>query len=324
MIVTNSTGCTDTITKTSLINVGNIKAAFTSSDEVCAGAPLAFSNTSVPAPVSVAWSFGDATTSTQMNPVKIYTTAGVYQVRLAADFGGCHDTAYKSITVLNKPVASFTAVNTTSCKAPLTVSFTNTSTGAATYNWDFGDGNSSTVKSPTHTYTTTGTFSVTLIVTNANGCSDTLKKPELVKIQPPLIVINNLPVKDCAPLKWTFSSTATSIDPIVSYQWDFGDGNTSTLPNPTHIFSAGSYTIQLVITTAGGCTDTARVPKGIVANVKPVANFVANPRDVCAKFPVNFTDLSTGTISSWLWLFWRWQHFCKSKPYTCLSGYRLF
>ncbi len=303
LITTNSTGCTDTITKTNLIIIGSINAAFVSPFTVCVNTPLVINNTSAPAPLAAAWDFGDGTTSAQMNPVKVYTTPGVYQIRLIADFGGCFDTAYKTITVLNKPAASFTAVNTTACKAPLTVNFTNTSTGAATYKWDFGDGNTSGSSNPVHTYTTTGTFSVTLIATNANGCSDTLIKTDLVKIQPPKIYIDNLPVSYCAPLSWTFTASVNSVDPVVSYQWDFGDGTTSTLPNPTHIFAAGAYDIGLIVITAGGCSDTTLFTRGIIASVKPVPNLVATPRDVCAHIPVNFTDLSTGTITNWLWKF---------------------
>lgn len=303
LIVTNSSGCKDTITKSNLINIGTINAAFTGADDVCVNAPLSLTNTSAPAPVNVDWDFGDGTTSTAMNPVKLYSASGSYQIRLIANFGGCLDTAFKTITVLPKPSANFNNTNPLNCKAPHTVNFINLSTGGNIYNWNFGDGNTSTLQNPTHTYTAPGIFDVTLIVTNRNGCSDTILKQGLVKIQAPEVSINNLPVSRCAPLTFTFSSTVNSVDPVVSYEWDFGDGTTSSLPNPTHIFNAGTYNIQLVITTAGGCTDTARVTPGIIATVKPIPDFIATPRDVCAHMPVIFTDLSTGTITSWLWMF---------------------
>ncbi|WP_462243972.1 gliding motility-associated C-terminal domain-containing protein [Ferruginibacter sp.] len=303
LITTSSAGCTDTIIKNNLINIGTINAAFTSASTICVNAPLVITNTSAPAPVAVTWNFGDATTSTQINPVKTYSTSGIYQIQLIADFGGCFDTAYKTVTVFNKPVANFTAPNTAACQAPLAVSFNNLSTGAITYDWNFGDGNTSTLANPTHAYTTTGTFDVTLIVTNRDGCSDTLRRTGFIKILPPDATINNLPVSACAPLTWTFSSTVNTVDPVVSYQWDFGDGNTSTLANPTHTFAAGTYAIQLIITTAGGCTDTVNVNPGIIASVKPTPNFIATPTDVCAHLPVTFTDLSTGTVTNWLWYF---------------------
>ncbi len=303
LITTNSSGCSDTLVKNNLINIGTINAAFSSPATACAQTPISFTNTSLPAPAAATWDFGDGTSSSSIHPVKTYTTTGIFQVQLISDFGGCLDTAYGSITIFDNPVADFTAPDTSSCKAPLTVNFKNNSTGAATYQWDFGDGNTSATANPSHTYTSTGIYTVTLIVTNANGCTDTLQKTNYIQIQPPHVSINNLPVARCAPLTWTFSSTIQSIDPVVSYLWDFGDGTTSAAANPTHVFGVGSYKIKLVITTAGGCTDSAVVDPGITTTLKPVPNFTATPKDVCAYVPVNFTDLTTGTATSWLWDF---------------------
>lgn len=303
LITTNSSGCSDTVIKSSFINIGAYTAAFTASSSACINTPVTFTNTSVPLPVSVAWDFGDGGTSTSLNPVKVYSTAGTYMVRLIADFGGCFDTAYSTITILGKPSAAFSAPVTTACKPPLTVNFNNSTSGAVSYEWNFGDGNTSTQRNPVHTYTAMGSYTVTLTATNANGCSDTLVIPDFVKIQYPKVTINNLPVSHCAPLSWTFSSTVTSVDPVVSYEWDFGDGNTSTSPNPTHLFPAGQYDIKLVITTAGGCTDTAFVHHGIIASVKPVPNFTATPRNVCAFQDIYFSDLTTGNVTSWFWQF---------------------
>ncbi len=303
LITTNSSGCSDTVIKTSLVNIGAFSPAFTNPPVVCQGAIVSFTNTSTPLPATATWFMGDGSSVTALNPAHLYNTPGVYTITMIADFGGCYDTAYGSINVISNPVPGFTAVNTTACKPPLTVTFTNTSTGGVTYNWDFGDGNTSTQRNPVHTYTTNGSFTVTLTVTNANGCTTTLVMPDFVRILAPRAQINNLPIATCAPVIHTFSSTVTSVDPVISYEWDFGDGTTSALPNPVHTFPVGVYDIRLVITTAGGCTDTVTVPRGIVATVKPNPNFSATPRDVCAEMPVNFTDLTTGTVTNWLWLF---------------------
>ncbi|MBK7433976.1 MAG: PKD domain-containing protein [Chitinophagaceae bacterium] len=304
LIVTNNTGCRDTLIRPNAIIIGSVNAAFTAADNVCVNSPLSINNTSIPAPVSSAWDFGDGTTSTATNPTKSYSTPGIYTIRLIANFGACNDTAFKTVTVMNKPAADFTAPVTAACQPPLTVSFTNSSPGFGFgYQWDFGDGNSSNAPNPVHTYTSTGSFDVTLIVTNLQGCSDTMRKVAFVKILPPDVTIDNLPKSDCAPLTWHFTATVNSVDPVLSYQWDFGDGNTSTLPDPVHTFGVGSYTIQLVITTIGGCTDTVRVTDGIIASTKPTANFSANPRDVCAHTNVLFTDLSIGNVTRWFWTF---------------------
>lgn len=303
LITTNSTGCADTMTRINFVNAGANHAAFSNPPQACVNTGIQFTNTSVPAPSAVSWDFGDATTSAAINPVKAYSTPGTYTIKMIADFGGCPDTAYSTITINDKPAAAFDAPVTSACKAPLTVNFNNTSTGGVNYQWDFGDGNTSAQRNPSHTYTTNGNYTVTLIVTNSNGCNDTLVIPDYIKIQSPKAVINNLPASFCAPLTWTFSSTVNTVDPVIGYEWNLGDGNTSILPNPTHTYPAGSYNIRLVITTAGGCTDTAYEQPGIIASVKPSPGFSATPRDVCAFQQVHFTDMTTGTATNWLWLF---------------------
>ncbi|MBK8521599.1 MAG: PKD domain-containing protein [Chitinophagaceae bacterium] len=301
--VTSSTGCITTITRPNAVVINFLRASFVSPASSCINDAVNFTNTSTPTPTSVLWDFGDGTTSTTLSPVKTYTATGSYTVKLVARLGACVDSTTFVFNVYPKPTAGFSGINRTACEPPLTVTFTNTSTAPATYFWDFGDGATSTAQNPVHTYTAYGSFHVKLIVTNFVGCSDSLIINNYVQILPPDASINNLPQSNCAPLTWTFSSTVNSPDPVVSYFWDLGDGTTSTLPNPTNTYPTGSYDIKLIVTTMGGCTDTVFIPAGIVADDKPVANFNANPRDVCAKEDVLFNDLSTGNITRWLWDF---------------------
>lgn len=301
--VTSSTGCVTTLVKPNAVLINFLHAGFTSMPGSCVNDPLTFTNTSTPAPSSVYWDFGDGTNSTTLSPVKTYTATGTYTVKMVARLGACADSTITTINVYPKPTAGFSAVNRNACKPPLTVNFTNTSTAPATYFWDFGDGNTSTFQNPTHIYTTYGSFTVKLVVTNFVGCSDSLVFTDYVKILAPEASINNLPQSNCAPLTWTFGATVNSPDPVVGYLWDLGDGTTSTLPNPTNTYPTGSYDIKLIVTTAGGCTDTVLVVAGIVADEKPVASFDANPRNVCAKDDVHFFDHSTGHITRWLWTF---------------------
>jgi len=303
LIVVNSSGCRDTAIQASAVNIGMIQADFTVPANNCAGSAISFINTSTPSPDSVIWSFGDATGSNILSPVKIFTTAGNYQVKLVSYFGICKDSVIKNVLVNAKPISAFSGSPLVSCKAPLTVNFSNTSNAAITYSWDFGDGNSSTNATPSHTYAAPGFYTVTLISTSASGCTDTLVKTDFVKIKLPQASINNLPQKGCAPFSWTFAATINSVDPVTAYLWNFGDGTTSAAANPSHTFAAGIYDIQLIVTTAGGCKDTVIVPAGIKSSLKPVANFTATPRDVCAFNPVNFTDQSTGTLTHWQWSF---------------------
>ncbi len=306
LVTSNANGCKDTFVIPNPIQIGNMQSSFTSPATVCVGTSFTINNTSSPASVSYFWDFGDGTNDNVRNPTKSYATPGVYLIKLVNNFGSCSDSLTKMITVMPKPVTDFSADITGSCLAPLNVHFTNATTGATQYHWDFGDGSGTSAQpNPTHTYSNSGTYTVTLITSGANGCSDTLVKPQYIHIQPPVASINNLPQQGCAPFSWTFSSTNASTEPVVSYQWDFGDGGTSNLPNPTHIFGPGSYDIQLIITTASGCTDTVLVGGGIKAGTHPHADFVGTPRITCAELPVVFTDLSTGEIpaSTWLWDF---------------------
>ncbi len=303
LIVTNASGCKDTVSHTDSIVVGLVNANFTMPATACVGSAFSLTNTSSPTPVSAIWRFDDNTTSNTINATHSFATPGIHTVKLVSNFGACSDSIVHTINVLPKLVTAFTGDVLAACKPPLTVNFNSSTTGAASYEWHFGDGGTSTLQNPSHTYTTAGFFTDTLITTNTNGCKDTLIKVDYIKIKAPTVTINNLPQQGCAPLAWTFSSTVNSVVPIIGYQWFSNGVLFSTASNPSHIFPVGEYDIKLVVTSAGGCTDTVIVPKGIKAAIKPVPLFTATPRVVCAFNPVIFTNLSTGSFDSTIWEF---------------------
>ena len=324
LVVTNSTGCIDTVTHANSIIVGSVGADFSYPSSLCSGNRITFTNTSSPTPQSAVWDFGDGTTSNVLSPIKTYAAAGTYTVTLTTNFGACQASQTKTITVVSKSTASFSSTTTTSCIAPLTVNFSNTSSGSVSNEWLFGDGATSNSTNPNHTYTTSGNYTVTLISTNANGCADTVVKTSYIKIQPPVAQINNLPQQGCAPLTVTFSSTVSGADSVASYLWSFGNGVTSTEANPTYTFDTGNYDIQLIITTVSGCSDTVVVTQGVKAGVKPTPNFSATPRDVCAKMPVQFTDSTTGTVTYWDWNFGDGAHSNLQNPIHIYEDTGLF
>lgn len=303
LIAISAQGCRDTSIHLNAVNIGTLLPGFIAPGTLCAGDSALFMNTSLPAPDSVKWYFGDGSLSDILNPMKVFAGAGTYAVKLVSYVGACKDSIIKNVTVVAKPTAAFTGAPLVSCAAPLPVNFSNASIGASTYFWDFGDGSSSSLANPLHTYTQPGNYTVKLIATNSSGCSDSLSKAAYVLIQLPQAAINNLPQEGCAPFSWTFTATINSPDPVTNYLWNFGDGTTSSLANPTHIFSAGLYDISLVITTVGGCKDTVVVAGGIRATTKPTAGFNASPRDVCAFTTVNFFDASSTNVNNWLWSF---------------------
>ncbi|GEO09137.1 hypothetical protein SAE01_16330 [Segetibacter aerophilus] len=307
LVATSSYGCTDTVIKPNAINVGIVHASFSSLDSICAGNNLELTNTSTPATfTSVKWDFGDGGSSIQTNPGRIYANAGVYKIKLITTFGICQDSAVKTITVLPRPIAAFTASNTSGCTGPLVVSFQDASTGAISYKWSFGDGATSTLKNPTHDYTTPGTYSVSLTVTNTNGCTTTLVKDNLVKFIPLKIAsINNLGVKGCMPVIVSPVASMKENVSASSYLWNFGDGSTSTSATPTHTYTtAGVFDVTLIVSAGGGCSDTLVYKEAVKAGNKPQTKFTADPRDVCAVLPVSFTDMTPkGTVEEWKWFF---------------------
>ena len=243
-------------------------------DSVCQNQEYNFSNTTVPPPANSSWDFGDGTTSAEISPIKKYTSSGTYIIKLVNHFSGCIDSVSRPIFVREAPQTDFTSDNTQSCKIPFTVQFTNLTQGNNTYTWDFGDGANSTDINPIHTYTDTGSYTVTLIAASTTGCLDTIVKSKYIQIGKPVITISDLPQIGCVPLTISPASTITASEPVTNYLWDFGDGTTSSAKNPTHIYSTpGTYTVSLVIATASGCTDTLTMPEAVKAGGKPEASF---------------------------------------------------
>jgi gliding motility-associated-like protein len=303
LIVASSLGCIDTMTKSNTIQLNNFQTIITAPDSGCVNTPIAIQNGSTPIPPVSSWNFGDLTTSSQTDPIKVYSAAGTYTIKLVNQYNTCRDSTTKSIIIRPKPTGAFSTIDTISCRAPHTVNFQNTSSGGISYNWNFGDGNISNAINPVHTYTATGNYTVTLVVTNASGCNDTIVRTNYIRIQKPVLDPVISPYEGCRLLTVNFFANSTSLDSIASWFWDFGEGTTSTLRNPTNTFDSGSYNIKLRIVTNQGCIDSITIPNGVRVGRKPNAVFSAAPLNVCAFANVQFTDLSTGNPDEWLWDF---------------------
>ena len=191
--------------------------------------------------------------------------------------------------------------------APLTVSFTDRSSGVPTsWLWNFGDGTTSTAADPSHTYTAAGTYNVTLTVGDAHSQSSTITKSGYVTVSataPLLASFTGTPTIGIAPLNVAF--TDTSSGGPTGWSWDFGDGTTSTLQNPMHMYSSpGTYTVSLMVT-RGASTSSSTQTDYITVNAPAplAASFTGTPRSGNAPLSVAFTDTSTGTPTGWSWTF---------------------
>ena len=146
LITTSSAGCEDTL-HSSPINIGGFNTSFSSPASVCINEVATFTNTSTPAPVSATWTFGDGGTASGINTTHSYTAPGFYTIWLYNTYSSCLDSIPRSITVNPKPTANFTAPVTSKCQPSLTANFQDLSTGGAiSWQWDFGDGNTSTLQ----------------------------------------------------------------------------------------------------------------------------------------------------------------------------------
>jgi PKD repeat protein len=268
----------------------------------CAPLTVSFTNGSSNA-ASYTWSFGDGNTSVLTHPVNVYSQPGTYTVKLVAtSSSGQQDSvvAVNLITVALSPIADFYPLTTSSCLDGNSFSFVNTSSGGNTWLWDLGDGNTSTLQNPVHSYTSPGYYTVKLIATNANGCSDLKTITQCVQVYPkPAAAISSSFTTACSasqPFQFTTSSAS-------SYLWSFGDNTTSSQQNPSHTYSsAGNYNVSLIVGNAQGCSDTLTQNNYITIYPQQTPAFSANDSMGCPAFQVNFTDLSPGA-ASWLWDF---------------------
>ncbi len=192
LAATSNAGCSDTLNLPVNITASGNLTDFTVQDTDCVNTHVNFTNISSqsqPVPLGLwRWIPIDVIRKT----VSIFMhLPGTYTVTLTNTFAGCNGTVSKNIYIVSPPVASFTGTNLNSCKAPLTASFTNTSTGATSWSWDFGDGTTSNLQNPPpHTYTHIGNFPVTLNASSAGGCSS-MRAPVTVNIQQPTVTLDN-------------------------------------------------------------------------------------------------------------------------------------
>lgn len=231
---------------------------------------------------SYGWNFGDGSPVTfAINPAHAYAGTGPYTATLFATLAGWTHTCIDNHTVTlggaGLPVAAFTPLGTGAI-----IDFLNTSSGATSSFWNFGDGITSTATSPTHNYTSNGTFIVMLIVSNSCG-ADTLLYSIDVVCDFPLAGFGYDQPSGTLLTAFTDSSSGD----ITSYLWDFGDGWTSTLTNPYHTYPAyGDYVVTLIISGACG-NDTLIDTVHITA---PVMIGNASAQDLLTVWPNPATD----------------------------------
>ncbi|MEA3494435.1 MAG: PKD domain-containing protein [Bacteroidota bacterium] len=289
-----------------------IEAKFTINDTIqCfTSNNFIFTNNSITGSDSVTylWNFGDNNQSTLINPAHSYSVADTYQIKLVATpINGCSDSITKSIVVLHSPTASFTINDSSQCLTANNFVFTNTSsigTGNISYSWAFGDGYSASLTSPSHNYNSSDTFNVQLVVTSNLSCADTATKNAYVHPKPDADFSINDNSQCIVTNNFNFTNQTTINSGNISYLWKFGDGDTSTLTDPSHTYANyNSYYVTLIATSGLSCTDS--IIKQADVNPMPVADFSINDSTQCLNAN-NFVYTNNSTISSG-YLAYSWQ-----------------
>jgi PKD repeat protein len=279
------------------------------------GESILFTDLSITAtePVTgVLWDFGDGRTSTETRPSHQYTQPGVFSVSLTVSTANASETKTKNnlIVVQRKlaPVARI-AVNPASPVALAPARFSDISDAGSAeiqqWFWDFGDGATSSVQHPTHTFAAGGTYDVSLYVVSAHGSNTVTTSVTVITIPPTAaFTISDSTPFILTPVTFTDASTDGSA-PIEQYNWEFGDGASSTEKNPVHTYnSAGTFAVRLTVISDHGSDSTTQ--SVTVSFMPPVANFSGTPRSPSVGQAVQFQDLSrpgTAAVNQWLWDF---------------------
>ena len=252
------------------------------------------------------WDYGDGSTEivtdptlANVNPEHVYETGGNYIIELVAlDTLGCRDTVYKNITVFQNPTADFTFAD--QCLSDFT-QFSDASIqgdfAITSWTWDFGDNVTNNTPGPTHQYANTGSYNVSLALSDSYGCVDTSEQTVDIYVLPQA---NFTPIDDCFSANYPFEDLSTISDGTVdAWEWDFGDAATSNTQNPTHTYASfGQYDVQLIALSNYGCGDT--ITQTIVLHDNPIADFIVP--NICQLEPMQYLDNSSiqeGAIVAW-------------------------
>jgi gliding motility-associated-like protein len=303
-------GCTDVANYD--VEVYPLPISNFSVTNICNDVPEVFVNLSSGGSIS-RWDFGDGTTSLDDQPLPhVYTTFGTYIVELIIETGsGCSDTLAQQLEVFAVPVADFT-FDTVCFPLPTTFADLSTILGTdqiANWDWRFGDAGFDATQNPLHNYAQWGDYTVTLTVTSENGCvDDTIIGPARVHPKPQAIFDDA--ITNCHQDTTTFQDLSTianaPLDSLALWTWNFGDGTTSTMPDPFHVYAnEGMFDAMLAVMTNHGCVDT--VFHQVEIYPLPRVAFSADTTHGCQPFRAQFLDETTipspYNLSRWEWNF---------------------
>lgn len=311
LTVTDDWGCVDNLVVQNAVEVTRPIADFDADTLSCTNFPVSFYNNTTALNPTYLWDFGDGNFSTEVNPMHIFMTEGIYNPCLTVtDFYGCIDTFCLDYDiVIANPNANFALDTSYASCPPLVVNFQNTSLNATTFQWDFGDGSGlSNLENPAHVYTVPGVYDVTLIANSNENCADTFIVENLIVLDGPLGSFHYEIDTSCAPMKVTFFAESQG---NFMYLWDYGDGSSLdtvmgvSSDTTVYYYPGGTYTPKLAIIDQIGCERILESPTSIFVPVLDLG-FQGTDTVLCDfNNPITFLNLinSTGPIDSLQWQF---------------------
>lgn len=255
--------------------------------------------------VTYSWSSGNGDVSLLAAPTFSYLTPGRYTISVTVTSNGQTATDSKEIVIFNGPTALFNDSTEIGC-VPYQHRFSSLSTPGDTvitrWEWFFGDGTTNVGPNRWHSYTTPGIFTVTLKVTDANGCEDMMHSQMLTLSKRPDVSISANNAQWCtAPHEVNFSSeisTDVGLGGTYEATWNFGDGSTSNEDNPRHTYTQiGNYDVSLTVVDSYGCSNTVtEIDMVEIGNISPELNI---PEQVCLNATSTFRSDVTDLLCQW-------------------------
>lgn len=318
LTVTDDTGCSSTLTQVVQVDapVASFSVPNAINDTICSIGT--FVNTSTPG--SYTWDFGDGSAPVEGSDFAIdheFPGAGAYEVTLSVDAGGCDDDT-TIVVVVEEVTADFIMNPNYTCSYPFDVQYTDQSINAVSWDWVFGDGDTSIEQNPTHTYDFTNsdpyyiyeemTLTTALIAISEHGCTDTLFVPDVATTFIPTARFYPDVSEGCVPLTVNLNdlSTSNEEEEIVSWTFNYDNGETEVFTDPENMSytftETGEYEVYLIIENAAGCIDTSYVQPIVVGDL-PSPDFMLDTILVCPLDTVQFSDLTPEGDSLDTWNF---------------------
>ena len=319
LTITDSMGCFNSISHDIIVNALPV-AHFDAGNSNCSGSEVIFTNFSnTPSGIIVRWNydFGDGSTQTVLYPNNptvshTYLLSGSYPVLLSVQSSdSCWNTEIQQLVINPGAVANFDFTTIPCSNEPVLftdITQLNGGGSIAQWLWDFGDpnsagGNQSTVQNPTHQFSASGTYTVILHVALANGCESEIQKTIIILPDVPVDFLVEYRCEDY-PALFEPNASVINVPAVNSWFWDFGDGVTSPLATPQHVYTnSGNYQVTLNITDVSGCSNS--ITKVINIIPKPSAEYsISSP--ICSQAASVFTSMASaayGYIVKWQWDF---------------------